>query len=66
LYERPYCNDGVGVHQSSCSGELITRSMFPQTDAGEYTYKEAIQAYGGRYRFREPRKTFRLTISTTF
>ena len=66
LYERPYCNDGVGVHQSSCSGELITRSMFPVGGAGDYTYQEAIQAYGARDVFREPRKTFRLTISTTF
>jgi len=66
LYERPYCNDGVGTHESSCSGELITRSMFPAGGAGDYTYTEAIQAYGSRYLFREPRKTFRLTISTTF
>ena len=66
LYERPYCNDGTGVHQSSCSGELITRSMFPVGGAGDFTYAEAIQAYGSRYLFREPRKTFRLTISTTF
>jgi outer membrane protein insertion porin family len=66
LYERPYCNDGTGVHQSSCSGELITRSMFPVGGAGDYTYAEAIQAYGARDVFREPRKTFRLTISTTF
>ena len=66
LYERPYCNDGTGVHQSSCSGELITRAMFPAGGAGDYTYEQAVQAYGGRYLFREPRKTFRLTISTTF
>jgi len=66
LYERPYCNDGTGVHQSSCTGELITRSMFPAGGAGDYTYQEAVQAYGGRNVYREPRKTFRLTISTTF
>ena len=66
LYERPYCNDGTGVHQSSCSAELITRDMFPSGGAGDFTYQEAIQAYGSRYLFREPRKTFRLTISTTF
>jgi outer membrane protein insertion porin family len=45
---------------------LITRSMFPAGGAGDYTYNEAMQAYGARYIFREPRKTFRLTISTTF
>jgi outer membrane protein insertion porin family len=67
LYETPYCNDVlVGGKQGSCSAELITRSMFPSGGAGDYTYEEAIQGYGSRYVFREPRKTFRFTISTTF
>ena len=67
LYERPYCNDVIlGQKQESCSAELITRAMFPPGGAGDYTYQEAIQAYGAQYIFREPRKTFRLTISTTF
>jgi len=66
LYETPYCNDSHGTNQLSCSGELITRAMFPPGGAGDYTYLGAIQAYGSQYTFREPRKTFRLTISTTF
>ena len=67
LYETPYCNDVIsGGKQGSCSAELITRAMFPPGGAGDYTYNEAIQAYGARYMFREPRKTFRLTVSTTF
>jgi outer membrane protein insertion porin family len=66
LYEQPYCNDTHGINQLSCSAELITRSMFPSGGAGDYTYREAIQAYGSQYVFREPRKTFRLSISTTF
>ncbi len=67
LYESPYCNDVVvGGKQGSCSAQLITRDMFPPGGAGDYTYNEAIQAYGARYLFREPRKTFRLTVSTTF
>jgi outer membrane protein insertion porin family len=67
LYERPYCNDVIlGTKQYSCAAELITRDMFPPGGAGDYTYTEAIQAYGSQYIFREPRKTFRLTISTTF
>ena len=56
----------MSSHQSSCSGELLTRDMFPVGGAGDYTYQEAMEAYGGRYVLREPRKTFRLTISTTF
>jgi outer membrane protein insertion porin family len=45
---------------------LITRDLFPPGGAGDYTYQGAIQAYGARNLFREPRKTFRLTVSTTF
>jgi outer membrane protein insertion porin family len=67
LYETPYCNDVIlGGKRGSCSAELITRSLFPPGGAGDYTYAESIQAYGSRYLFREPRKTFRLTVSTTF
>jgi outer membrane protein insertion porin family len=67
LYETPYCNSVlIGGNKGSCSAELITRDLFPPGGAGDYTYQEALQAYGSRYQFREPRKTFRLTVSTTF
>jgi len=67
LYEKPYCNLGIGSGKNqSCSAQLITRSMFPVGGAGDYTYNEVIEAYGARDMFREPRKTFRLTVSTTF
>ena len=46
--------------------DLITRSMFPAGGAGDYTYAQAQQAYGSQLQLREPRKTFRLTVSTTF
>ena len=45
---------------------LITRSMFPAGGAGDFTYNEAISAYDSLLHFREPRKTFRLSVSTTF
>jgi outer membrane protein insertion porin family len=45
---------------------LITRSMFPAGGAGDYTYDQAISAYDSLLHFREPRKTFRLSVSTTF
>jgi len=67
LYEQPFCNEViVGGKQGSCSAQLITRAMFPPGGAGDYSYGEAMEAYGARYLFREPRKTFRLTVSTTF
>jgi len=66
LYEQPYCNLGLGSNKDSCSGELITSSMFPSSEAGAYTFAETSAAYGARNVFREPRKTFRFTVSTTF
>ncbi len=67
LYESPFCNDvNLGQNKGSCSAELITSKLFPGNQAGEYTYSEALQGYGQRFLFRDPRKTFRLTVSTTF
>jgi outer membrane protein insertion porin family len=42
------------------------RSLFPNSGAGLFSYQEAIQFYGAAYQLREPRKTFRLTVGTTF
>jgi len=42
------------------------KSFFPTSDAGLYSYQQALQFYGADYILREPRKTFRLTVSTTF
>ncbi|HTA79199.1 MAG TPA: outer membrane protein assembly factor BamA [Terracidiphilus sp.] len=67
LFERPFCNDVVlGAKVQSCSAELITRDLFPPGGAGDYTFAQAIQSFGAQNQFREPRKTFRLTVSTTF
>ena len=46
--------------------DLITRGMFPAGGAGDYSYARATQLYGALYELREPAKTFRLTVSTTF
>jgi outer membrane protein insertion porin family len=54
----------------------ITPGMFPQvcspvtgcqlTAAGKYTYNLARNAYSPSFLLREPRKTFRFTVATTF
>jgi outer membrane protein insertion porin family len=47
----------------------ITRSMFPHglsEGAGNYTFALAKQAYSPSFLLREPRKTFRFTVATTF
>jgi len=42
------------------------KNLFPNSGAGLYSYQQALQFYGSDYILREPRKTFRLTVSTTF
>jgi len=44
----------------------IARSMFPAGAAGDYTYHQAVNSYAPNFLLREPRKTFRFTVATTF
>ncbi len=44
----------------------ITRGMFPAGAAGDYTYQLARNSFSPPYQLREPRKTFRFTVATTF
>ncbi len=58
----------------SCAAGAVTyaqkqncfRQFFPDGGAGDYTAAEAFQFYGADYILREPRKTFRITVSTSF
>jgi outer membrane protein insertion porin family len=54
------------VPQQLAVSNSVFRSMFPNSGAGLYSYQQALQLYGPSYQLREPRKTFRLTVSTTF
>jgi outer membrane protein insertion porin family len=54
------------VPQALATDPATFRGFFPNTGAGQFTYLEAVQLYGSDYTLREPRKTFRLTVSTTF
>jgi len=44
----------------------ITRGMFPPGAAGDFTYKQAKTVFAPSFLLREPRKTFRFTVATTF
>jgi outer membrane protein insertion porin family len=44
----------------------ITRGMFPAGAAGDFTFQQAVSAFNPQYLLREPRKTFRFTVATTF
>jgi outer membrane protein insertion porin family len=59
---------------TSCAAGAVTTTQkeqcfatyFPTSEAGQFTAAQAYQFYGADYILREPRKTFRLTVSTTF
>jgi len=51
----------LAVSQSEFQGFFPTN-----TGAGQYSYQQAMQLYGANYELREPRKTFRFTVATTF
>src|SRR5271163_4016776 len=61
-----YAYNPLRLHTNFEGQNLITRSMFPAGGAGDYSYAESQQLYGSLYQLREPSKTFRLTVSTTF
>jgi outer membrane protein insertion porin family len=52
----------------NCSDTVKTcfRNFFPDSEAGDFTFQQALQFYGADYILREPRKTFRITVSTSF
>ena len=53
---------------AGCTGGVTQcfRQFFPNTSAGDFSYAQALQYYDATYTLREPRKTFRLSVSTTF
>jgi outer membrane protein insertion porin family len=61
-----YAYNPLRLYDNINGQNLITRSMFPAGGAGDYSYAQATQLYGSLYELREPNKTFRLTVSTTF
>jgi outer membrane protein insertion porin family len=61
-----YAYNPLRLYHDVQGENLITRTMFPEGGAGDFSYAESVQEYGRLYHLREPRKTFRLTVSTTF
>jgi outer membrane protein insertion porin family len=55
----PNCTPGLTTQQ-------CFNSYFPTSEAGKFSAAQAYQYYGSDYILREPRKTFRLTVSTSF
>jgi outer membrane protein insertion porin family len=61
-----YAYNPLRIDETITSPTPITRSMFPAGAAGDFTYAQAISTYQPGYLLREPRKTFRFTVATTF
>jgi outer membrane protein insertion porin family len=45
---------------------LLTRSLFPPGATGDYTFQQTLRTSFPNYALKEPTKTFRFTVSTTF
>jgi len=56
----------VRLDQQAVPPIPVTRSMFPAGAAGDYTFKQAVNLFSPTFLLREPRKTFRFTVATTF
>jgi outer membrane protein insertion porin family len=68
-----YAYNPFRVDTEEPSASLITESMFPHdpttgrlTSAGAHTFLDALANFSPGYRIREPRKTIRFTVATTF
>lgn len=59
------------LNQISQTPIPVSRDMFPQCPgplcgAGDFTYQQVKNVFSPQYQLREPRKTFRFTVGTTF
>jgi outer membrane protein insertion porin family len=65
------------LDSSARGAAQITRDMFPcppgtsgpncvLKDAADFTFQEAVRTFSPLFQLREPRKTFRFTVATTF
>jgi outer membrane protein insertion porin family len=58
----------------SSPGVRVSRNMFPEPSclpafpcsAGDYTFRNAVNTFSPSFQLREPRKTFRFSVATTF
>ena len=73
-----YAYNALRMDTSATPPVPITRDMFPcpvvgpngctgaGKGAGDYTYGSTLSSLGSKYTLREPRKTFRFSVATTF
>jgi outer membrane protein insertion porin family len=61
-----YAWNAMRLNTTTVVPNEINRSMFPAGGAGDITYQQALATYAPTYLLREPSRTFRFTVSTTF
>ncbi len=54
------------LNTSTSTPFVITRAMFPPGGAGDFSFQQAQSLFAPDWRLKEPIKTFRFTVSTTF
>lgn len=59
-------SNAITCNTSTPNGCLIQRSMFPAGATGDFTFQQTLRTTFPNYLLKEPRKTFRFTVSTTF
>jgi outer membrane protein insertion porin family len=61
-----YAYNPLRLNETTTVPSDITRSMFPPGGAGDFSFQQALASFAPSYILREPSKTFRFTVSTTF
>jgi len=61
-----YAYNPLRMDTITSNTNLITRNLFPAGAAGDYSYRLALQNFAPEYHLLEPRRTFRLSVATTF
>ncbi len=61
-----YAYNAMRLDSSAVAPIKITPGMFPANGAGQYTYQTTVDSLSSSYTLREPRKTFRFSVATTF
>ena len=61
-----YAINPMRLNTTAQSPVPITRDMFPAGGAGDFTHALAVASFAPKFDLKEPRRTFRFTVGTTF
>ena len=61
-----YAVNPMRLNTTTANPLPVTRGMFPAGGAGDYTFNLASKTFTPTYNLKEPSRTFRFTVGTTF